>query len=153
MILDARSKEKPAGVLVDLGTGLRIPFARKVDFERGTYEHLVPAPNGVDVLVDEYGKPLVRQGRAVGRLELVPLDKAATIGAAPPPQKVYSPIEPLSADQKIDGLEQYKRVYVEVWQWRGESRKCADERFHAEFLRKNSFLDAFVIRRKVVPTT
>ena len=154
MLLDARQPEKPAGVLIDTGTGKRIPFARKVDYDTGDYEYLAPAPNGTDIMVDPYTRaPVVRRGKAVGRLELVPFDKAAAIGCGPP-KKVPCRIEPLTKDEKIAGLEQYKKVYIEVWQGiRGESRRCVEERF-TDYLGAEAmaFLDCFRLRTRPVRT-
>jgi hypothetical protein len=55
-------------------------------------------------------------------------------------------IEPIRPEVRLDGLEQYKRAYLHVWNYRGESRRCVADRW-SEFLLKNDFLDAFVIRR------
>lgn len=138
---------KPAGVLIDTGTGKRIPFAVWADMETGEYEALTPAPNGVDYHCDlETGEPLRYRGRARGRLELVSAEGARDL--APPPRKVTGVIEPMSPEQKRHGVEQYKRVYFEVWQFRGESKRVVDTRF-ADYLAKSNFLDAFVLRRHV----
>lgn len=150
MILDARMPEKPAGVLIDHGTGRRIPFARTVDFSTGEYTYLCPAPNGVDILVDPYTRrPFVRKGKAVGRLELVPFEKAAAIGCKAP-EKVESNIQPMSPDERIEGMRQYQRCFMDVEKWRGNSRRVIDTKFE-EFCKQSSFLDSFVIRR-TVPT-
>lgn len=144
MMIDA-SKTKLAGVLIDTGTGKRIPFARRFDPETGEYEHFVPAPNGVDILVDDRFVPFIRRGKAVGRLELVPLDDARLLGSDCKPKKVQGTILPLSRDEKVAGLETYKRVYVQVWsELRGEARKTVDSKWE-DFLRNNDFLDEFLI--------
>ena len=157
MILDAKSptnapvpvnsKGRPAGVLVDLGTMKRIPFPRKVDMETGEVEYLVPAANGVDVLVDPYTRaPYVRKYRAVGKLVLEPMAKANRMGVAPP-QKVESVIQPMTKEEKVAGLEQYKVIYHKVWnEMRGESRRCVDARFQDYLTRTGvmGFLDQFM---------
>jgi len=124
-------------------------LARKFDTETGEYEYLQPAPNGVDVLCDELDQPIVVKGKAKGKLELVPLDGAAQFGFRLP-QRVKSPIQPMTVEQKIDGLDTYKRVYTQVWQWRGESRRCVDTRW-ADYLAQSDFLDCFVLKRRLVP--
>ena len=143
MIVDARETRSP-GVVIDTGTGKRIPFVRKADFETGEYEALAVAPNGVDYLADEDGKVVVVRGRAVGKLELVPLERAKDLGRKP--VKVESPIEPMTADEKREGLDQYRRTYFDVWRWRGEADRCVHSRWE-EFLQQNDFLDCFVLKR------
>lgn len=145
------SKRRPAGVLVDQGTGKRIPFPRVVDTENGYVEYLVPAANGVDVLIDAYTQqPYVRKYKAVGKLVLLPMAQADKLGV-PPPKKVESVIEPMRPEEKVEGLRQYKKLYLEVWNgFRGEAVKCVNDRF-AEYLKQNSFLDAFVLAKTTVP--
>lgn len=152
MILDARSPEKPAGVLIDTGTGKRIPFARNVNFVTGEYEYLAPAPNGVDILVEPYSRrPIVRKGKAVGKLELVPFQRAVSLGCAAP-KRVVSVIQPMTKDEKIAGLEQYKKLFYDVWRWRGDAARSVDPRWE-EYLMNTDFLDCVVLKRKVVPVT
>lgn len=145
-------KRLPAGVLVDQGTGKRIPFPRKVDMETGEVEYLVPAANGVDVLIDPYTQqPYVRKYKAVGKLVLVPMDKADKLGV-PAPRKVVSEIQPMTPEEKVEGLRQYKKLYFDVWNGlRGEARKCTNERF-GEYLVKNHFLDSWVLKSVTVRT-
>ncbi len=151
MILDARAPEKPAGILIDTGTNRRIPYARTVDFDNNTYEALATAPNGIDYLCDERMQLVILKGKAVGQLKLVPLDHAEQLGVKKEPEKVSSPIQPLSADIKLQGLESYKEVYFKVWNGiRGESNRCVASRFD-EYLKKSDFLDTFCVRRRSVP--
>lgn len=147
MILHAKQPEKPRGVLVDKGTGRRIPFARSCNMETGEYEAFQPTADGTDIIVDAQDrKPIVVKGKAVGKLELVPLERAHQFGRKKP-ELVKSDIQPMTADEKREGLEQYKGVFIKVWaEARGEARKTVDHRW-GEFIQKNSFLDAFVIRR------
>ena len=144
------SKCRPAGVLVDLGTGKRIPFPRKVDMATGDVEYLVPAANGVDVLVDPYTRaPYVRKYKAVGKLELVPMGRADKLGIKPP-QKVESPILPMTKEEKVAGLEQYRSLYFKVWnEIRGDSSRVVDTRWE-DYLKTNTFLDDFVLKRRFV---
>lgn len=121
-----------AGILIDRGTGRRIPLARWFDEETGEWEAFAEAPNGA-VRCDEQGRPILRRGRAVGRLELVPLGKAKLLPGPPP-------------TPAAEGLASYQRLYFEVWQWRGEAQRCVNGRW-IDFLKQNEFLDAFVIRR------
>lgn len=162
MILDAKlptdapvptnSKGMPAGVLVDLGTNKRIPFPRKANMETGEVEYLVPAANGTDILVDPYTRaPYVRKYKAVGKLKLLPLDGADRLGIGPP-KKVESPILPMTKDEKIGGMEQYRKLFHEVWKWRGESTRAVDPRWE-EFLKTSEFLDEFCLKRTFVTTT
>lgn len=145
----------PAGVLVDTGTMKRIPFPRKVDMATGEVEYLVPAANGVDVLVDPYTRaPYVRKYKAVGKLVLEPYAKADKLGV-PPPRKVEGEVQPMTAGEKVAGLEQYKTVYFKVWnEMRHEARRCVDGRWE-DYLTKSGamdFLDQFVgIRSRPVP--
>lgn len=149
MLLDARAPEKPGGVLVDHGTGKAIRFARKFDTDTGQWEAFAVAPDGESILCTEDHKPIVIRGRAVGRLELVPLEKAHVFGLKDKPELKHSPIRPMDASQKRDGLEQYKALYVKVWnEMRGESRRCVDDRWEA-FLRTSDFMDDFILRRFV----
>lgn len=151
MILDARAPEKPGGVLVDRGTGKAIRFARKFDTATGEWEAFQVAPDGESILCTEDHTPIVIRGKAVGKLELVPLEKAHVFGLKEKQERVFSPIQPMSADQKLDGLEQYKAIYTKVWnEMRGESRRCVDDRW-AQFLEKSDFLDSFILKRRSVP--
>lgn len=154
MILDAKAPEKPAGIVVDTGTGKRIPFVRKFDTDTGEYEAFCPTADGKDILLDEHWKPILLKGKAIGKLVMVPMDQASLLGAEPP-QKKQSPIQPLSPEQKLDGLEQYKKVFFEVWSYKGQSKRCTNDRWdnYLSTLRDNSFLDAFVIRRRTMPVT
>lgn len=146
MLLDARQPEKPSGILVDHGTGKRIFKPRRVDFSSGEYEAFAAAPNGKDILVGDDDRPVVVRGKSVGRLELVPIGSAHQFGVEKP-KLTKSDVQPLSADQCLEGLEQYKKVYREVWCWRGESNRCVDDRWH-QFLKTNDFLDSFMLRRR-----
>jgi len=138
------SKRLPAGVLVDSATMKRIPFPRKVDMETGEVEYLVPAANGVDVLIDPYTQqPYIRRYKAIGKLVLEPMAKADRLGVAPP-KKVVSEIQPMTPEEKVEGLNQYKRLYFQVWNGiRGEAAKCVNDRF-ADYLKTNHFLDSFL---------
>lgn len=147
MLLDARTPEKPAGILIDKGTGRRIPFARTVDFDKGTYEALQATADGKDYLCDD-NNPIVVRGRAVGELELVPIENASSLGVEPP-KKVNGTILPMTADQRIEGLHQYKRIFSLVWNQRGEAMRCVNDRFE-EYLRTTTFLDCFVLKRRSV---
>jgi len=149
MQLDARQPEKPAGILIDHGTGRRIPFARWFDSQTGQFEAFVMASNGVDIACDENYRPLVIKGKAVGRLELIPIGNAAQFGFEEP-KKVIE--QPLTVEQKQEGLDQYKKLYLTVWRWRGESGRVALTRWE-EFLQQNDFLDHLVIKRRVVPVS
>lgn len=144
------SKRLPAGVLVDTATNKRIPFPRKVDFDTGEVEYFVPAANGTDILIDPYTQqPYIRKYKAVGKLQLVEMGKADKLGVQPP-RKVESPILPMTPEEKIDGMDQYKKLYFEVWQWRGESSRVVHDRW-SEFLDKSDFLDSFLLKRTVTP--
>lgn len=140
-MIDARSPLKPGGVLLDHGTGKRIPFARCFDPETGTYEAFAPAPNGKDILCDDDDKPIVIKGKSKGRLELIPLGSAAVIGYKPPERVRKTDID------KSAGLQIYKQAYFETWQWRGEAKRCVADRWDS-FLAQNDFLDMYVLRRR-----
>jgi hypothetical protein len=137
-------KSGAAGVLIDRGTGRRIPFAVWFDPETGDYEHFQPAANGVDMACDEDWNPIRVRGRAKGKLELVPLGEAAKVGWKEP-AKVRETIKLTNEDREA-GLEQYKKVYVHVWQDRGEARRIVDDRWE-EYLRKSSFFDDLILKR------
>lgn len=158
MLIDARKADappgmvpvntqgKPAGVLYDHGTGQRIPMARAFNSETGEWEALTPAPNGVDYVCDaETGAPIIRRGRSKGRLELVPIGQAATIGVPPPKPQPVTPPKPLSVEERRDGLECYRKVHREVWQGRGDSKRVVDSKFQA-YLMQHDFLDAYIFR-------
>lgn len=148
MLLDANAPARPAGVLVDHGTGKRIPYARKANLETGEYEAFVLAPNGTDILCDENRQPIVRKGQAVGRLELVPFGDARLLGTDLQPKVSEFLVQPMGKDEKIAGLETYKRCFVQVFnELRGEARKTVDSRWE-DFLKTNDFLDEFVITTK-----
>ena len=128
IILDAKRDRCP-GVLYDHGTGKRVPFARKINFQTGEVEHLVPAANEVDIAVDPYTRgAYVRKYKAKGKLELIPFGKADKLGVAPP-KKVEGRIEPLTKEENSD------RVVDPQWQQ------------YVKELQDNDFLDSFVIRR------
>ncbi len=149
MLLQATQKEKPAGVLIDRGTGKRIPLAFKADMDTGEWEAHVPAPNGTDIQADELHRPMTCKGRAVGKLELVSMEGAEHFGVKPP-QLVDSPVVVITKDMKLAGLDSYKRTYFQVWNnFRGEAQKCVNDRF-SDYLKKNQFLDTFCIRRRSV---
>jgi hypothetical protein len=147
MILHAKAPEKPAGILIDSGTGKRIPFGITVDLSTGEYEHYAASPDGKSILCSDYAlkRPIRLRGKAVGKLSLVPLDHAAQLGAPAPP-RVYSPIAPISQGEIVEGLQMYEQVHSQVWQFRGESRRCAKSRF-ADKLRQSSFLDHYILGR------
>ena len=153
MILDSRKQKSLSGVVIDTGTGRRIPKVIWFDSTTGDYEYHVPAPNGHDVLIDEYGAVVVRRGRAIGKLELIPLDQAANIGQFKvPPKQVHQTVQPLSKDEKIAGLECYKDVYISVWQdVKRVDRETVNQKW-LDYLRKTPFLDSFVLRRRSTPT-
>jgi hypothetical protein len=152
VILDSRKQKSLAGVVIDTGTNRRIPKVIWFDVTTGDYEQHLVAPNGHDVLMDEWGKPIVRRGRAVGKLELVPIDQAANIGVfRRPPEKVHQAVQPLSKDEKVAGLEMYKEVYVKVnHEFRRLDRKTVESKW-VEYLRKSPFLDNLCLRRNPVP--
>jgi len=62
MIIDAKAPEKPAGVVVDTGTGRRIPFVRKYDTETGEYEAIEATADGKNYRLDKNGKASVIKG-------------------------------------------------------------------------------------------
>ena len=136
-------------MLFDHGTRKCIPFAVWFDAETGEYEHLQAASNGIDIAGDEGLRPIHVKGKAVGKLELLSLEKAHELGWREP-AVVHERVK-LTDAQRQAGLEQYKKVYVHVWQTRGDARKIVDERW-AEYLRKNSFFDdlALKLKRKMV---
>lgn len=153
MIVHCKSGQ--AGVLIDRGTGKRIPLAIWFDNEAGEYEAFQLASNGVDMAADVDWKPIRYKAKAVGLLELVPLGEAHIFGWKEP-QLVREPkVVKLSPDQREAGLQQYREVYTKVWQWRGESRKAVDGRWE-EYLTKNTFFDDLVLtrlRRRFTPVT
>jgi hypothetical protein len=153
MILDSRKQKDTSGVVIDTGTGKRVPKVIWFDVTTGDYECHVPAPNGHDVLMDEFAQPIIRRGSAVGKLELIPLDQAANLGQFKvPPKKVHQTVQPLSKDEKVAGLELYKDVYITVWQdIRKVDKKTVNEKWLA-YLRNTPFLDSLVLRRRSVPT-
>lgn len=130
-----------AGILVDLGTGRRIPFAVWFDTETGDYEAHEATADGRSMLAaEDCVTPLgTFRGRAVGQLKLVPMENAKLLGATPTPRA--------KRVEKAEGLERYKRVYFEVWQFRGEAKRTATSRW-ADYLLRDGFLDDLVIRRK-----
>ena len=139
MIFDSKDKNL-AGVLVDRGTGQRIPFARWFDTDTGDYE-AYDTPDGRDILRDELGVPQTKRGRAVGKLELLTMQDAVDLRLLVTTPKIAKTID------NAAGLEQYKRVYFDVWQWRGEARRCVNDHW-SEYLAQSDFLDDLVIRRK-----
>ena len=151
MILNAK-RDGTKGILVDTGTGKRIPFAISANFEDGTYEHWVASADGRSILCadDAMKKPMRTSGKAVGKLVVVPLDQAEHLGAPAPP-RVYSPIAPISQGEIKAGIDMYREVNVQVDQFRGLSRKCAESKF-AEKLRKSSFLDHYIVGRSYATT-
>lgn len=146
------AKDGVGGVLFDHGTGKRIPFARRFDPLTGEWEGYWPAPNGVDVLGDDCGQPIVRRGKAKGKLELIPMGKAAALGQAPvKPQVQQRAVRPMTKDEQLDGLETYKKAYQEVWHgFRGEAKRCVQDRWQ-EFLAKSDMFDSFILAKTVVP--
>lgn len=134
-----------SGVLVDSGTGRRIPFPVWFDPDTGEYEAIKVAANGVDMACDEDYRSITYRARAQGQLKLLPFGQAASIGQAPPPKQVVDAA--FTAERRMAGLEQYKRVYHEVWRWRGESRRAVDDRWD-DFIAQSDFLDHFVLRRR-----
>src|SRR5262249_16120959 len=98
--------------------GKRIPFARKVDFETGKWEALLPTPDGKNVVTDEHNKVVVLTGQAE-RPKLVPMEHAHLFGVKEP-EPVQFHVIPVSAEAKLQGQQQYERVFKNVWQYRGE---------------------------------
>lgn len=141
------SSSGTAGVVIDHGTGQRIPFVRWYDSDTGEYEAIRVASNGVDYACDDKWKPITYRAKAVGRLELVPWNDAVKVGLIPEPKKVKD-----ERPNIREGLETYQKLFVEVWQFRGESRRVVDERFDT-YLRQNNFLDHLILRRRPVTTT
>ena len=151
MMLDARTSGLH-GVLYDTGTGKRIPFARRYDPDTGEYEHFLPAPNGVDVIGDDCGVPLLRRGKARGKLVLLDDGKAAHLGVKPAPAKVVpQTVEPMTAEERIEGLEVYKRCYFQVNnEFRGEAKRNVNDKWQ-EYLKGTGFLDHFLLTKVTVP--
>lgn len=146
MRLSHDSPGRPGGIVVDRGTGKRIPFVRWFDAETGEYEAFQPTADGLHYWCEEdCVTPIVVRGRAVGRLELVPIEQAHAFGVVEP-EKKQSAVQPGTID-RVAGLEVYKKVYSEVWRWRGESRRVVADRWD-EFLTKNDFLDCFILKRR-----
>lgn len=144
------SKDGQAGVLLDHGTGKAIRFAVWYDAESGDYEAIHIASNGVDMACDEDYKLLRYQGKAVGKLELIPLNRASDLGVEP--QKVIEP-ERLTVQQKEQGIEDYRKLYYGVWGKRGYAPKTVDSKW-VDFVSKSSFLDSLIIRKgRLIPTT
>jgi hypothetical protein len=134
-----------AGVLFDHGANAPIRFAVWFDAETGAYEALKVASNGVDIACDSDYKAIRYRGRAKGRLELVPFGDARLLGRVPVKTKEEI-ATPLPQGAKEQGLDDYKRLYFTVWNQRGESLKCIDDRWLA-FLKENSFLDHLCLRK------
>jgi hypothetical protein len=134
----ATDKDRPSGVLMDTGTGKRIPFAFEFDTDTGEYQAFKPSPDGNDILIDDNRKPIIIKGKAVGEMKLVPLDGAAVVGR--PARKV---------PDKVTGYETYKKLFFDVWaDVRGEAKRSVSDRWDS-FLQTNDFLDCFVLRRRV----
>ncbi len=144
--LDCNDPKAPKDVVVvDEGTGKRVPFVTKLDTATGDYEALAPAPNGVDVLSDGKGGVIKVVGRLQGQAKLVPVDGAAPFGYRKP-EPVESLIKPLSAEAKQAGMESYQKLHRTVWHdMRGCSKRETLGKFE-EYLATNGFLDDFVLR-------
>lgn len=140
------------GVLWDHGANAPIRFVRWYDDSSGEYEAIKVAANGIDMVREEHSTKAVHyQGRAKGRLELIPIGDAKLLGRVP--QKVVEQIPtPLPSGAKEDGITDYKRLYFQVWQHRGEANRCVDERW-LDFLKNNPFLDSLVLRKGRLVTT
>lgn len=139
-----------AGVLFDRGTGRAIRFARWFDAETGEYEAIRVASNGVDMACDDDYKVLRYRGKAVGRLELVPLSRGALLGVEP--EKKVEPMR-LTVQEKEQGVEDYRKLYYGVWGRREEAKRSIDERW-VRFVQGSSFLDGLILKKgRMVPTT
>lgn len=157
MILDARSPSRPAGTLIDTGTGQPILHAyyAEVGEVGGRWEAYATTigPDGVAVMqLDDHGQPVIIRGRARGTLVLRPHD-GAHVFAAELKAARRSPVT-ISPAAKYDGVEQYGRACIEIWRRRGDSRRCAGERFDdyvAQTLGPLDWLDAYIVRRRTVP--
>jgi hypothetical protein len=139
------------GVLWDHGAGKAIRFAISADLQSGEYEAIKVHANGRDYACDENYKAIRYKGRAVGRLEIYPLDRAATLGI-PPAKEVETIATPLPPGAVQQGIEDYGRLYKEIRQFRGDSRRCAETAWD-KYLDANPFLDSLVIRKRTIPTT
>ena len=146
MLLPVNKKGLPAGVLIDHGNGRRIPFARRVNFATGEYEHLVPSPDGHDVMIDPITrKTLVRRGKALGRLELAEMGKAKLLGpGASPPKPVPCSIEVVTEDQIKQGREQYGELFRWARRFWGESKRAANDSWE-EFMRSSDLMTGYLL--------
>jgi hypothetical protein len=136
-----------AGVLYDHGAHKPIRFAIWYDVATGEYEAWQVASNGKDIACDKRYRGIKYRGKAKGRLELIPLN-AATPVLGPEPEKRLDLLSSrrLSIQQREQGVEDYRRLYGEVWGHRGEAHRCIDERWLA-WVQKSSFLDSLIIKK------
>lgn len=149
---------KPEGVVIDTGTGKRIPFVRWCDLETGEYEAIRATADGQDYALTEDARLSIIRDKAVGKLKIVSTKEAALLGHKPKP--VVSPITPVTKEQKLEGLRQYKEMaFVPVRRWRGESRRSAEQSFErvlAEYKDEDFGADLFdfmLLRRTTVSTS
>lgn len=145
MRIDSRSKDKPRGVVVD-ENGKRIPFVIWCDFDTGDFEAYKSTPDGRYLLGKEGSRDGIKySGRSPG-LKLLSIHQA----------KNLVPASTVREPKKVDpaeGLETYKEVFFEVWNGvRGDASKVVDSRWN-DFIKRSSFLDHLVIRRKSVRVT
>ena len=150
MLIHCKGDE--AKVLVDRGTNCRIPFAIWYDPATGDYEHFKLASNGVDMAADDDWNPIRVRGKAIGALVLVPLGDSHQFGYREPVKIKEKALPKLSLEQRHAGLDQYRKVYTQVWQFRGESRRAVDERWE-QYLKENVFFDSLMLRRRLIKTS
>lgn len=154
MWVDHRDFAGQEGYVVDTGTNKRIPFCTRFNNDTLEYEAHLATPDGKNYQVDEDYRLITITGKAKGRMRFVPFGEAEALGETETPQadRIKQTIPTISPEQKLAGLEQYKQVYTEVWQWRGESRRTVDDRW-GQFLADNDFLDALCLKHRPVPVT
>lgn len=104
MIIDCLKPGAQRGTVYDDGLGRRIPFVRWANLDTGEYVALEEEHDG-----SASGRQY--RGRAVGRLRFVPQGNAFVIK------------RPLTENEKLMGLEQYRKLFFDVYKFRENANK------------------------------
>jgi hypothetical protein len=138
VIIDASKIPVEKAVIVDTGTGQRIPFVYKADFTTGEYWAWKSANEGRDYACKaDCTTPISVHGFAKGRLKAEPLDgEGKMLLPSPEPKKVV--------DVKAQ-VHVFKEICKKVWHDYGkESKRCIDQRW-LDLVKSDPFLDSLLL--------
>ncbi len=104
MIFDCLKPGAQRGTFYDVGTGRRIPYVRWANTDTGEYIALREE-------IDGTASGVKYRGKAVGEIRFVPQGDAIIVK------------KPLTQDEMLVGLEQYRKVFFQIAKFRESANK------------------------------